>query len=229
MNVRFICVSFLFGLSLLAFACDREKGGARNAKKEPSPLASAILKRDYQQVDSLLQDGVSPDDTGTDGISPLGHAILKDDLKSAEMLLKAGASVTNEVHWRTPLGLSAGSGSASMTKLLLKLGVNPNARSSDGYTAMSSAALSPTTNTLTVLFEAGAEVDVTNRFGSSAFLKAMSAGAYENALWLMDHGANPFVTHVNGSHPFQMLNGPAFGRRNFEALQELRRRFLKHE
>jgi ankyrin repeat protein len=227
MNTRFCCIGVLLWFSLLFLGCDRKKDGAGGTKKMPSPLAKAVSDEDYQLVERLLESGVSPDDTGTDAISPLGRAILKRDSRSVEMLLKAGASATNEINWRTPLGLAAGSDSVDMTVLLLRHGLNPGGTNSDGSTAMSFAAVAPTTGNLAVLLAAGAEVNVVDRFGSSPLLNAMSSRAYENALWLIDHGANVSVTNTNGMYPLQTLDGPAFDRKNFEALMKLRKRFSK--
>ena len=96
-----------------------------------------------------------------DGFHPLGLACFFGHLEAAEYLVRAGASVNtpvnNELH-ATPLQSAVAGGHASIVKMLLKNGANPNVRQRGGTTPMHTASANGDLESIQLLTLAGADL-----------------------------------------------------------------------
>ena len=103
-----------------------------------------------------------------DGFQPLGLASFFGHLEAAEYLVMAGASVNvpsnNELH-AVPVQLSVVGGHASIVKMLLKNGAQPNVRARGGLTPLHSAAANGDVESIQLLILAGADLHVLNDDG----------------------------------------------------------------
>jgi uncharacterized protein len=96
-----------------------------------------------------------------DGFHPLGLACFFGHLEAADYLVRAGASINtpsnNELH-ATPLHSAVAGGHASIVKMLLKNGAQPNVRERGGFTPLHTAAANGDVESIQLLILAGADL-----------------------------------------------------------------------
>ena len=90
---------------------------------------------------------------------------------------------------------------AEAVRLLLTSGADPDARQSDGATALHWAAYQEDVDMLAALVQAGANVNSTNRLGASPLYLAAKNGNAELIKNLLRAGADPNLTLPNGETP----------------------------
>jgi ankyrin repeat protein len=143
-------------------------------------------------------------------------AVKTGELPIVEMLVKAGANVNavEAFQQQTPLmwAVTASKNAAAMTKLLLSMGANVNARalymdwpnqlSSEprgqyrpvgGLTALLYAARNGCADCVAALIDAGADVDVPTPEGVTPLMVSLDNDHNDVAALLLDRGANPHV------------------------------------
>ncbi len=132
------------------------------------------------------------------GFSPLMEASGRGDWKLVRRLISAGAKVNarDETGW-TPLMVAAAAGCNHCVESLLKGGARVDARDDNGDTALIAAAPGehqeggyPNTETIRLLIEAGADVNVSNHFGETALMWAAWWVHPERVRVLMEAGSN---------------------------------------
>lgn len=96
-----------------------------------------------------------------DGFQPLGLACFFGHLEAADYLVAAGASINlpsnNELH-ATPLQSAVAGGHASIVKILLKNGAQPNVRERGGFTPLHIASANGDVESIQLLILAGADL-----------------------------------------------------------------------
>ena len=92
-------------------------------------IADAVASRNAQAVKTLLQQKADVNVQQTDGTTALMWAVRWDDLETATALVKAGANVmaANRAG-ATAMYLATINGTAAMVDMLLKAGVDANAK-----------------------------------------------------------------------------------------------------
>ena len=90
---------------------------------------------------------------------------------------------------------------AEAVRLLLTSGADPDARQSDGATALHWAVYQEDVDMLAALVRAGANVNSTNRLGASPLYLAAKNGNAELIKNLLRAGADPNLTLPNGETP----------------------------
>lgn len=106
--------------------------------------------------------------------SILFDAVSRDDREGVSKLIAEGADVDGPdprnpfFDGETPLILAANAGLVEMTRLLVKLGANVNARSASGWTALMRACNAGDIETARTLLEAGACATLVNDEGYTA-------------------------------------------------------------
>ncbi len=193
-----VIIFFLLTLSGISYAQDFDK------------LANAVVDKDFNILDSLLQTGIDVNITEEDrGATVLMIASsFKDYEDVVSYLISRGADVNFRVKdGRTPLIWAAGN-SFESTKILLENGAEVNARGNDGMTAFIQSTFGilskkVSTDVMDLLLENGADVNSAliskTAAGWTALLFAVVNGDYDLVKYLLSHGANVNHTSDEGS------------------------------
>lgn len=173
-------------------------------------LAIAVVNKDFNEIDSLLNAGIDVDVTEEDkGATVLLIASSYKDYEDVvSYLISRGADVNFKgKDGRTPLMWAAGN-SLETTKLLLENGADIKAKGDDGMTAFIQSAfgiLSKKVNTevMDLLLENGADVNSAlkgkDAAGWTALHFAAVNGDLELAEYLVSHGSDVNYTSDEGS------------------------------
>lgn len=96
-------------------------------------VLEAAARNDIEEVDRLLQLGVSPDATNEDGLTPLHQCCIDNNADMLRLLLDYGAAVNarDSEKW-TPLHAAATCGHLYLVKILISRGANLLAVNVDG-------------------------------------------------------------------------------------------------
>ena len=81
-------------------------------------------------------------------------------------------------------------GKTKDVRRVLGMGLDPNARNADGWTALMKAAEGGHMETAEFLIKMGAEVDARNHLGTTALNRAISGGHVDTVGMLLEHGAD---------------------------------------
>ncbi|CAM9820487.1 unnamed protein product [Pylaiella littoralis] len=177
-----------------------EKGADVRAKDEEgfTPLLNAV-KGNFEEVASfLVESGADPNDVYTDDAGT-EHNLLFDSItfgneEFAELLVSKGASASH----RDTAGASVlvHAAHARMPKLVKALlaagataGVEVDAASDEGVTALIAAAIKGHSEIVEMLLEAKCDQDAADKDGTNALMAAASNGHLESATLLVKAGA----------------------------------------
>jgi ankyrin repeat protein len=141
------------------------------------PLSEASEVGNADLVEELLQAGANPNLVGPGRGTALQQAAWNCKLGVAKALLTHGAAVNAaDVNGETPLMLSAQTcPDGEMTQTLLDAKAEPNAKTSDGGTALMAAARNPLV--VEKLLRAGADPAAKNAYGNTAESDSCDRGA----------------------------------------------------
>lgn len=96
---------------------------------------------------------------------------------------------------------AADEGDTSKIKVFVKLGVNPNISTWDGYSPLMLASQHGYTNAGSILLSAGAKVNIRTERGYSALILAIANGYIETAEMLIRNGADVNLADINKVTP----------------------------
>lgn len=140
-------------------------------------------------------------------------AINSDSYSDVEELLERGMNPNERIgSGNTALMLAVRAGPESM-RALLKGGANPNLTNTRGETALMMAVQMGTEETIDLLLDAGANVNVHDQFGNTPLTRAMERGHSASVIQkLLRAGANPDNHPPNKSPPLlrSVLNNPEY-------------------
>jgi len=152
---------------------------------------------------SVVLDYVEP----TDGFDKAGWTILhaavrRRNLEEARVALDAridpNNNATDEELW-TPLWVAACYGQSAITRLLLRAGAHANAVARDGSTAVREAAMIGSTEVLTLLIAAGADLELCHsKTRDTPLIRAAAKGHPEAVTLLLEAGADVNAQQVGG-------------------------------
>ena len=151
------------------------------------PLHVTAAKGNVVVVRKLLEHGVQVDAPDTNGHTALQLAILAGRTQAADVLIGHGAKLDADA-----LLLEAartGNPDRDVVRYLVKLGANPEARSSTGDTPLLLAVRGGHLRLARHLVDAGADVNVRDAQGVTALTLARQANQREMASLLMRYGA----------------------------------------
>lgn len=160
-----------------------------------TPLYEAVSSRKLEAARRLLELGASGDASDENGYRII-HGTTSPEMLA--LLLQVGADV-NDISgggdW--PLKDACDVGDPSLVKYLLAQGANPNLTST-GETALFSAVRSDSIECVTLLLEAGAEINATDCDGWTCLWNAHSLPM---AQLLLERGADPSISDQCGGFP----------------------------
>jgi ankyrin repeat protein len=157
-------------------------------------------------VTELLAHGAEAGAVNPEGQLPLQLAASKGHLSTLDALLAAGVPIDQH----SPDGATALHAVAVTPQLetamhLLARGADPMARGGDHQTPLHVTAFGAdrSDEMATLLLDAGAEIDATNKHRATALLLAAQQGNLEVIQTLLERGANPQVKSVGGRIPVE--------------------------
>lgn len=160
-------------------------------KPREDPLADAVRENALDRLRVLLDWGANPEPFR--GIRPLYLAVLLGRVEAAGLLLESGAALRRD---GDPSLLLVAVGRVkidpALVRVLLRHGADPNDTDpADGRSALLMAAWAPPAAAVSALVEAGAKVDVPDRYGYTPL--AICAGRRDtgNVRLLLEKGADP--------------------------------------
>lgn len=158
-------------------------------------LCIAAKVGDIKKIDRLLNDGVDVNTAGYHGITPLCWAVWSGSLSGAEHLLKRGAS-PNVSPINSSSTMNAATANPNMLMLLIEYGgdVNLPGKSMFGDAPLHGAVLEKNIESMRILIEHGADIDVRDNRGRTPLLLACILLDFEQALALFELGADWTVT-----------------------------------
>jgi ankyrin repeat protein len=216
---RYIALSVLFTIACIAAPSGREllaalqAGDARLAATlllngapaaaidefGSSALMYAALYSDARTMRMLLDRDADPNHSDNAGATALMWAIPHEE--KVRLLIARGAQVNvqSKLTGRTPLLVAAGRpGAASVVRLLLANGADPDARDVRGDTILIRAAYSGDPAIVRVAMEGKVDVHAKGDFGLTALLEASIQANLEMVKSLLARGADPKARDQDG-------------------------------
>lgn len=162
-------------------------------------LAKASGKGDLNKIEALVQQGVDVDARGFRNATPLFWAMRESNIKGFKKLLEFGADPNvvfddggTVMHWAVQHK------SESFLKAALKHGGNPNLKAGQDNETPLFDAIGEQSDKLDILLEAGADVNVQERYGFTPVLLAASRGRFDLVYKLLNHGADYRIETKSG-------------------------------
>lgn len=158
-NFSKLAVVFLIiGMVFLAGCSDKGKA-----------IGTAVANGDTAEVESLLDEGVSPNSKADDGKTLLMLAAYLGHTDIVELLIDKGADVNGkDQNGKTALIYAVEKGNLEIVKLLLENGADPNIADNNGKTALMYAAEKGYVEIAKLLLENGADLNATDNNGKTA-------------------------------------------------------------
>jgi ankyrin repeat protein len=185
-------------ISLVVVAC--LSGASLGARASDSRVADAASREDLAAVRALLAAAAPVNGTQGDGMSALHWAAERGNAELAGVLLKAGADVNGvtRIGRHTPLHVAANRGHTSVAARLLAANADVRAVTTTGVVPLHLAAASGSADTVSLLLDGGAQIDVREpQWGQTPLMFAAGFGRTEVVRLLMSRGADLALTaHV---------------------------------
>ncbi|KEF52771.1 uncharacterized protein A1O9_11188 [Exophiala aquamarina CBS 119918] len=178
-------------------------------------LNRAILNRSENELRGLLSQGAPVNVRDRSGYEPLHHAVAYQDEKVIQLLLDFGANVDAKVGMdRTALHLAVRK--KISLRVLLRADCNLNAQDAQGNTPLLWLLSQPLPDdsldeNIRLLITAGADVNVTNNSGNSAFHLLLNqvnndnTHVYKMVQHFLEAGADTFLPNRVGRLPFDVF------------------------
>ncbi len=150
----------------------------------------------------------------SDGYNFIKAVKDKDAAKVKELAEKPGTTVVNvrdADSGESGLHIVTKRGDAGWVGFLLQFGANPNVRDREGNTPLILAAIGRWTDGVRIFTTIKAQVDVQNRLGETALLKAVQNRDSFMVKQLLDAGANPDISDNSGRTPRSFAEGDPRG------------------
>jgi ankyrin repeat protein len=188
---------------MIRFLLDKGASVSATTRRGMTPLHCAAMANAPEIVDVLLEAGAEPGAAGPFGLSPLHLASLFGNRESIASLLERGADIDVQTgSGIAPLHLSYDPETAAA---LLSHGANIEIRDRTNATPLHWAWRR---DILTLLLERGADINAKEQWasiirGCTLLHKAVYplTADIEEVRWLLEHGADPNATDINGMTP----------------------------
>jgi len=180
-------------------------------KLDTTPLLEAAFHSNSEIIEALLDAGADPNISGADGQTPLMLVARGTNVVAAKMLLGKGADprASESQRRQTALMWAAANSQGPMTRLLLEVGADVNAktatdlmtplvsaepraqpRSPGGMTALMFASREGCLDCVSAMVEKGAAVNLPDPEGVTPLLWAVWNTRFDVAKYLIMHGAD---------------------------------------
>lgn len=180
-------------------------------ERETTPLALAARHGHCDVMQLLIAAGAKVD-IGWDGRTPLYEAVNSKHPECVAILLNYGASVDFlDASGRTLLHVAAKTNNAEIGEMLANKGIDIDATDFDGNTAL----MECSQNTFvrrndgielaTALIERGACLDIANRYGKTALMRAVDSRRWALAKLLVEKGSDPSLRNGAGELALHMV------------------------
>ena len=162
-------------------------------------LARAIDANDKQAI-RRLSPQVEINRVHRQGMTLLFYALTAKQHAAVTQLIKAGANPKQvDKELGSPLDLAVQAKESKSLESILDAGVSPNETNSWGTPLLFTAACLDSEENLKLLVARKADLDATDKnLGRTAVFEAVSGRCYDQATYLIEHGAKTDVTTVNG-------------------------------
>lgn len=172
-------------------------------------LELAVDSGNMEMMSCLLDRGISPDEVCHDNNPIFLKAVRFGDMETVKLLLRHGVSAnTVGKDGQTALHIAARDGLMQYMDLMLAAGVNPDVRNDDGLTPLWAAAgaSGPVERWQGIqrLLEAGAHGDSPGKDGETLLTLAIRGGLYDEAVELINHGAEVSGAHNGAPAPIEV-------------------------
>ncbi|KAJ3110368.1 hypothetical protein HDU96_006660 [Phlyctochytrium bullatum] len=195
-----IVLSGMFrSMELLQAVVEAYSGGTLQNLREPFATACILtyVRHDFIEPLALLADQHPVLNLKMGSQSILATAVGMGRTQVVKLMLQKGANLSGDL-LDAAVGMPVTDDCASMVKLLLDYGANPNALHQGGF-PLHKAAQKGKEDIIRVLLDAGANIDDTDGSGRTPLLVACEKGHDGAAELLMQAGANvDFVSKVTG-------------------------------
>lgn len=161
------------------------------AKNTKTPLMIASEGGNFNIVEYLIQQGANINDLDEFNESALTYAVNDGNIKIIRLLVKKGADLNILDEDGTPLLHKAVLTDSSVVQELIRLGIDPDVKNADGFTALDEAISDDEVDSVRVLLEGGADLNVipNDGLGYSLLIDAANKGNDEIVSLLIKHGA----------------------------------------
>lgn len=196
----------LSGCQLLAAGTGDEGSGGGDVRQyfpdgDTQDLAQAVVDGDSSSIREAVESGTSPDTTGTEGLTMLQLAMYRDQHGSLLTLLELGAD-PDQVGYQGDAALhtAARADSPRFMEALLEAGADPDVRqATTQVTPLIEAAGGFSTEHFQLLLDAGADITLADRSGTTALHQAAILNQGGQVMTLLERGADPTATDRTGA------------------------------
>lgn len=179
-----------------------------------SPLSMAVSNSFTAMVALLLENNADPNYRDSESLMSLHIASILGDVEVARLLLDHGADVGAQIpRGAEPLYIAVGTAPepAALTSLLLQHGANPDVFCSvepgERPTALHQACWRGDAETVRLLLEADARVDVRDAQGETPLFYAVQRGHVEVVRLLLQRGASTHILGQDGESVLDLAQG----------------------
>lgn len=199
-----LCVALTLSLTLGFTGTSLAKpalGEVRVLTDTQVKFSEAVENDDAATLETLLKNGLSPNQMVREGDPALVRAIRLGNDKALQILLKAENLDVNmsSTYGENALMLAAFAGNMDLTKLLLEKGAFVSKTS--GWTALHYAATNGHDEIVKLLIEKGANVNVRTDFGVTPLYMASRGKHRQVVMTLLRAGAYRDLCNLNGQSP----------------------------
>jgi len=158
------------------------------------PVTTAVKQKDIEKLKTLIKGGENVNERDVYGDTPLIYAASSGDVDIVRFLIESGAAVNEQKNdGSTALMVAARAGNESVVTDLLKSGANVNLRVKAGGTgagALTMAAFNYNRKIMSMLIDAGADVNQNDEYGRTALWFAAAKGDLQMVKTLVGLGAD---------------------------------------
>ena len=160
-------------------------------KPEMVELIRAIEKGDEIRARALVEQDLSLNIHGDEGITPLLWLIMQKDKPGMRLAIKLGADPDfADPNGDSPVVFAAGANDDELLLILLEGGGDANAADSDGDPAMFAAVAEERVEQIKLLMRFGGDINLTNRSGENSALHAAYINRFEMVHYLIEQGVD---------------------------------------
>ena len=159
-------------------------------KPEMVELIRAIEKGDENKARALIEQGLSLNVHGEEGITPLFWLVTQKNKAAMRLAIKLGADPDfADPNGDSPVVFAAGANDDELLLILLE-GGDANAVDSDGLPAIFAAVAEERIEQIKMLMRFGADINLTSRSGKNSAMYAADINKYEIVYYLIEQGVD---------------------------------------